>query len=186
MTTANLYGVSQFSHGHEYRFIFEEDVLRKKMHDGGLLPEEDCIDCGFPISGSNSSATSIIYLPDKLAAYNFLITPGCGPDSEDPTLEEIAEYIATVSDDYGSCTRQVAEDPGFDISELEWDDTPDGKKERVESMMAFFKEHGVTKCNGIPLDFDNPFYGISSEVRWNELCDLYDKCKVSSPDDEMI
>ncbi len=100
------YGVIQSYHGHEYVYIFDQEGLEKSgvyeeiqyWLDG---EESTCIDCGWPIGGSNSSSTYIIKLDNIDAIKNFLVSKGDGPDSEDPTLVEIAEYIHSVETSEG-------------------------------------------------------------------------------------
>ena len=101
------FGVTQMSHGHEYRWIYDGATLVEELN----LVSEDEIEkqsdseLFFPIGGSNCSATWILELDSDEKARSFLTDGGDGPDSEDPVLVDIAEYMLTISTDDGSCTQ---------------------------------------------------------------------------------
>ncbi len=116
MKTENrtLYFVSQTCHGHEYVWIFDDKGLKDcpKYEDIKNLPVDDstCEDILWPIGGSNSSSTCFIKLRDKEDAKNMLLAAPNGPDSDDPYLVDIAEYIRTIATDCGSCTQEFIDE----------------------------------------------------------------------------
>lgn len=158
-----IYGISQMHHGHEYRWIFTEEAVSKAVYNDNEVPGDDCKDCRWPIGGSNSSATWIKRLDGDEAIRKFLLAPGDGPDVEDPLLCDIGEYILTVADDCGSCTEEVAEKLGMDISKLEQFD--DASRHREEVLRLF----EAARKKGLDLDFENPFYGKDKNMRFSEL-----------------
>jgi hypothetical protein len=164
------YGVSQSFHGHEYRYIFDEDTLSENIYDGNPVPDEDCTDCHFPIGGSNSSATWIKYLPDDASIKAFLTAPGDGPDLEDPTLVDIGEYLLTVSGEDGACTDSFIQAFGLSYAQLEQSDDSQNHKSRVKNMFRLLQAQGYDT-----LDYSNPFYGDNRDMRFSELCDLCDQ-----------
>ena len=97
-----LYAVSQSHCGHEYVWIFDEKGLSEncpnfdRFKETLAKGEEIWEDILWPMGGSNSSATCIEKLADLEAARIFLTRACDGPDFEDPTLIDIAEYIRTV------------------------------------------------------------------------------------------
>lgn len=161
------YGVSQSCHGHEYRYIFDEDTLSKHIYDGNPVPDEDCTDCLFPIGGSNSSATFIQYLPDDDSIKAFLTAPGDGPDSDDPMLVDIGEYLLTVDNDEGACTDVFVQKFGLTYQGLEQFDDAYCHKENVRKMAEFLKKQGYNE-----FDHDNPFYGRNRDMQYSKLCEL--------------
>ena len=164
------YGVNQSCHGHEYRWIFSEDVLQKQMYQNASVPDDDCIDCGFPIGGSNSSATFIKYLPTEKDIKDFLTETALGPDSEDPMLCDIGEYLLTVDTDYDSCTDIFLKKFGLTQPNLEQIDDAHAHRANTLSMFHDLMVAGIHK-----LDFKNPFYGRQSDMRYSELCALHDQ-----------
>ena len=169
------FGVTQFNHGHEYRWIYTDKVLIKNIYHSGILPEYptvDCIDCGFPIGGSNSSATWIQPLEYE-EVKDFLTAAGEGPDFEDPELVDLGEYMLTVEDKdvyYGSVTSKFIEEFGLNPRKLEQFDDDQHRKAGVEFMAGQLKKAGYKE-----FDYSNPFYGKNRNMRFSELCDLYVK-----------
>ena len=160
-------GVSQSCHGHEYRYIFDEDTLSKNIYNGGAVPDEDCNDCLYPIGGSNSSATFIQYLPDDDSIKAFLTGTADGPDSEDPTLVDIGEYILSVANDSDDCTDVFMQRFNLSYSALEQFDDSNYHRANVEKMARFLQSKNYTD-----FDWNNPFYGKNRGMRYSELCDL--------------
>ena len=142
------YGVSQSCHGHEYRYIFDKDVLSENIYDGGAVPDEDVVDCYFPIGGSNSSATFITYLPDD---------------------DSIKAFLLSVFDDDNSCTDMFVQKFKLSYEELEQYDDLYGHKKHVEDMFKLLQTYGYDG-----LDYSDPFYGENRNMSFNELCELYD------------
>lgn len=166
---ANIYyGVSQFIYGHKYRWIYEESVLQNMIYNGKPVPASDCIDCYFPFGGCNSSATFIRRLDTDDEIKAFLVAPGTGPDTDDPTLFDIGEYLLTVSDDYDSCTDQFMQKFGLSYDELKQTDDIEHRKQLVEDMF-----NDLQKAGYAGLDYTDPFYGENRNMRFSELCLLH-------------
>ena len=164
-----IYGVEQSNHGHLYRWIFTEEGLLKWNVEPFHNEVEDIL---FPIGGSNSSATYMVKLDTEEQVKEFLLSD-YDTDYDDPMLVDIAEGIITIDtdDDYhGSITSEYVK--LFDIPE---------DKLTIENSLIFhtqmlideIKKHDVDKCSGI--DYNNPFYGDSSDMRLSELEEIHDK-----------
>lgn len=187
------YGVSQSRYGHEYRWIFTEEEMisqiGKELFDnlsntyGSLEKENWWVDILFPMGGSNSSATEITYLKDDEAIKAFLTAPALGPDLEDPMLIDIAEYLLTIDVDCGSCTQQFLDKFGLNMRDLEQDDDQYNHRKESERMIAELLSSGNTYDDVI--DRDNPFYGDSSDLRFNELCDIYEEYLKTKEEQEL-
>lgn len=118
MKYRNMYAVSQCHCGHEYCWIFDEATVEKNV---GKVPESGerfCEDILWPMGGSNSSATFIRKLESLDEAYGFLVNECDGPDLEDPTLVDIAEYLRTIEIDEGSITQKVLDHFGLKAQDL--------------------------------------------------------------------
>ena len=164
----NYYGVSQLNHGHEYRWIYEESVLSKNIYDNNSVPNEDNLDCSFPIGGSNSSSTWIKKLNDLSEIKDFLTAPAEGPDSEDPMLIDIAEYLLTISTEDNSCTEQFLKQLNLTTDNLE--QTDDKYKHKENAIKIFNYLNSINYPN---FDHNNPFYGNNKDMTYSELCDIY-------------
>lgn len=165
----NYYGVSQSVHGHEYRWIYDEDTLKDKMYDGKPVPADDCIDCRFPIGGSNSSATFIKRLANEDEIKAFLTAPAEGPDLQDPMLVDIGEYMMSIAENHDSCTDVFMKKFGLSYTALEKTDDCYGREQKVRDMFAKLQAVGY-----IGLDYANPFYGQDKDMRYSELCRIYE------------
>lgn len=175
-------GLTQSYYGHEYRFIFPKEEAIK---EGCTVGEWD--DISFPMGGSNASSTFTEELRDEDSIREFLTREAYGPDLEDPLLIDIAEYRMSIGLDNG-CAGEFLEKFGLTARELEQDDDMLRRKDRCQNMMAEMKpyaelvdeimstmqfdmcefERPVDK-----IDFENPFYGDGSDLRFSELEDIY-------------
>lgn len=185
MNQANTYyGITQSHCGHEYRWIFTkekvmlqlgEEFFQELIEDygpiGGDIRNTWDIDVEFPIGGSNSSATYFQLLNNDEEAKYFLCKPALGPDVEDPTLVDIAEYLLTVDTNYDSCTQEFIDKFGLNLSDLEQYDDEDHHREKAEQMIATLLS--TDQFDDI-IDRENPFYGFSSDLRFSTLCDMYE------------
>lgn len=163
------YGVSQSSYGHEYRWIFDEETLKKKLEtDDVLSMSGEWV--GFPFGGSNSSSTWIQQLSDIKEIENFLVAEGDGPDSSDPMLVDIAEYLVSVDTDCDSCTQKFLDILGFKKDEMFYSDDVYGHYASAKSMIEELKNTGYEE-----FDYDDPFYGENRGMTYSELCDLYNR-----------
>ena len=155
------YGVEQSHCGHEYRFVFEKEEVERIVDHIALGEYTDYF---WPMGGSNSSATCITELNGREEIKAFLTAPNEGPDVEDPMLVDLAEYILTIDTEEG-CAQKFLDKFGLTAKELE---QYDSRYDECESMIAELKD--LTD----EIDFENPFYGDSREMRYSELCDLYE------------
>lgn len=184
--TEKYYGVSQSFHGHEYRWIFTKEEIISQIGEDvwnnitqgedyyGLPKESPYLeDVGFPVGGSNSSATLIETLSNDDEVKEFLTRPADGPDVDDPMLVDIAEYLMTVDVDCASCTQEFLDKFGFTMKELEQLDDRFHHGSESERMIAELLSSG-NEYDGI-IDRDSPFYGFSSDMRFSELCEIYEK-----------
>ena len=166
----SYFGVSQMNHGHEYRWIYDGETLVKELD---LLSEDEILEQSdsvlyFPIGGSNCSATWIEELDTDEKARSFLVSSGDGPDSADPMLVDIAEYLLTISVEDGSCTQKFLDK--FGLEAYTACDDGYGTMEKSKKMIEALKEAGYEE-----FDYDDPFYGENRDMTFRELCDLYKK-----------
>ena len=177
---SKYYGVVQSHCGHEYRWIYEELAVKHAVDMYENIPENETLDIRWPMGGSNSSATVFYPIETDEDARSFLTAPGEGPDLEDPMLVDLAEYLVTVEADEG-CTGEFLERLGLSAEALTQYDDEFGRCENSARMIAkmaryesFLHRLGMEfeDCEGV--DFDNPFYGDSREMRYSELCELYE------------
>lgn len=161
--TICVYGVEQSSHGHNYRWIFDKQTLLENGIDLTGVEEGLWDDIGFPIGGSNSSATYIVELHSKEEAEKFLMADYY-TDYDDPQLVEIAEGICTIDSGDSSITQQFT-----DIS------LPITKNNRylgqAYNMIRDLQEKNID-CG---IDYNSPFYGSSKDMRLSELEDLWEE-----------
>lgn len=169
----NYYGVSQSCHGHEYRWIFDEQTLINNGVDFSTFEDGEYVDILYPIGGSNSSATCFQKLADDEEIESFLKGEADGPDVSDPMLVDIAEYLLTVDTDYDSCTQEFLDKFNLKKEDLSQYDDYYHHRSESERMIAEIATDKDLIDNEI--DFDDPFYGRSREMRYSELCDLYDQ-----------
>lgn len=178
--TTRYYGVEQSCHGHVYRWIFDEETVSREMFGGGNVPSDICLDTCWPIGGSNSSSTWVMLLDGENEIAGFLSgTPGC--EHEDPALCDIAEFYKTVDCDRGSCTAYWLQKLGLTEEECETEDDSEGHRKKAEKMIDALKtfESSVNhlrypKYDDLYfLDYRNPFYGLSRDMRFSELEELY-------------
>lgn len=174
------YGVEQSCHGHVYRWIFDEETVSREMLSGGNVPSNICLDMCWPIGGSNSSSTWVMLLDGDNEIGGFLSgTPGC--EYEDPTLCDIAEFYKTVDTGRGSCTSYWLQKFGLTEKECETDDDAESHRKKAEEMieaLAAFESNvnhlRYSKYDDLYLiDYKNPFYGLSRDMRFSELEELY-------------
>ena len=160
-----IYGVSQSFHGHEYKYLFDAETLKKEL---GYVPEDGaCEDIRFPIGGSNSSATFFEELKNDDEIKGFLTT--CGePDYEDPQLVDIAEYLMTISTEEPSCTAKYLDKFGLKAQDLEQYDDCYKRGEKIEKMAKELKKYDTE------FDCDNPFYGDNRNMTYGEFCEFYE------------
>ena len=162
---SEIYGVQQSVYGHAYRYIYTGDILVSK---GIFLPAKInaiCEDIGFPNGGSNSGSTSIEKLESLDEVKNFLLAD-FETDLADPQLIDIAEGICTIQTGYNSITSQFIELLHIPQSELTKDNALLAESEKmIQELKSSDTDYDI--------DFDNPFYGTSRNMRFSELCELY-------------
>lgn len=165
-----IYGVSQFCYGHEHKWIFTEEEIKRQT--GRTIEDHDWLDIHFPIGGSNSSATSFEKLDNDEDVRGFLTAKAEGPDLEDPELVDIAEYYLTVDTDYGSCTQEYLDRLGLKKEELMQEDDVHEHYANAERMINELKDMGYAGFSEI-----NPFYGEHKDMRYSDLEALYQAYK---------
>jgi len=127
---SKYYGFLQSNHGADHVFVFTEDQLQELFdYYGGDMdelptdPEETTEIDGFPMGGSNSSASIVTLLETKEDVLSFLQEPALGPDLEDPMLVDMAEYYFGIDNGNWGCGNGLAakmlEDAGFDVEKVE-------------------------------------------------------------------
>ena len=163
------YGVVQTHYGVDYRWIFDEETLSKEVYAGDSVPDEDEIDY-FPIGGSNSGPSRIVKLDSDEEIKAFLTAPAEGPDYDDPALGDIGDYYLSVENDCDSCTDKFVKKFNLTYEGLQQFDDIDEHYANVERMAKFLK-----KINYPDFDYDDPFSGKNREMRYSELCDIYEK-----------
>lgn len=165
----HYYGVEQTHYGVGYRWIFDEETLSKEVYDGDSVPDEDEIDY-FPIGGSNSGPSKIVKLDSDEEIKAFLTAPALGPDYDDPALGDIGDYYLSVENDCNSCTDKFVKKFNLTYEGLQQFDDIDEHYANVERMAKFLK-----KINYPDFNYDDPFSGKNREMRYSELCDIYEK-----------
>lgn len=166
---STYYGVSQSFHGHEYRWIFTKEEIERNI---GAFEDNDYRDIGYPIGGSNSSATYFLPLENDEQILAFMTGEAEGPDLEDPMLVDIAEYIMTVDTDCGSCTQEFFEKFGLKREDLEQFDDCYSHRFNSEKILEELIRSGMYDDK---IDRNSPFYGFSADMRYSELCDMYEE-----------
>lgn len=169
------YGVEQFHYGGEYRWIYDEETLAKEAYIGPV-PDEGEHDF-FPIEGSNASSSKIKRLNSDEEIKAFLTAPALGPDNDDPTLGDIGDYFLSVQNDRGSCTDKFVKKFNLTYEELHQLDDIDKHFTNAEKMFKFLK-----KINYPGFDNDDPFPGKNYNMRYSELCDIYEQEKEKHPE----
>lgn len=160
-----IYGVEQSCHGHNHRWIFDEKTLKAQGIDLSKVKDDIYEDIGFPIGGSNSSATYIIEMDSIDKIKGFLLSEYC-TDLEDPMLVDIAEGICTIEVGDDSITRQYMEMLQIPENLMTREN---GYFAEAKNMIQDLQKQGV-ECK---LDFENPFYGTSKDMRLSELRELH-------------
>ena len=168
-----IYGVEQSNHGHCYRWIFtKEAILEQTDLTEEELDDEPYIDDRWPIGGSNSSATFIQKLNTEEEVKEFFFSD-YDTDLDDPMLIDIAEGIVTIDTDdgyYDSITSEFVKLFNIPNDELTWENP---LYQPTLDMIRAIEEKDTSKCSGI--DYENPFYGKSEDMRLSEVYDLYDE-----------
>lgn len=159
------YGIEQANHGHWYRWIFDEDTIKNEL---GYIPE-DGLDIGWPIGGSNSSATWIMQINNDDEVLEWLTMPS-EPDLEDPTLVDIGEHLMTIATDEG-CAQMFLNKLGMKADDLAQYDDCYGRRNEIEQKVKELREMNVD------FDCNNPFYGNNRGMRYSEFCEMYDQIK---------
>lgn len=175
---SDIYGVEQSCHGHAYRFIYTGNKL--KFYCGDSLPlkgENFCEDIKFPIGGSNSSATFITKLESMDEIKDFLLADYT-TTYDDPQLVDIAEGLCTIETDniYGSVTDEIVKVLHIPESELTKDNV---LYKQAKRMIVDIKEKeqllSDSNTGASKIDYSNPFYGSSRNMRFSELEHLHEE-----------
>ena len=159
-------GAIQASHGHDYLFLFTMEEVKKKFEENEIeldyIPKSEnengaCYDILWPMGGSNSSATTLYYLEGKKAAKDFL-TRGCwGPDSEDPMLIDLAEYVWSIETDEGHA-KEILDEYGIN---------PEDYTQYDERVKELEEKYGLTT--------DDLYSDKWSDVRYSEVEEMIEE-----------
>ena len=167
-----VYGVMQTHYGHEYRWLFTGEEIQRQMSARGrqLTLEDETWVSFWPFGGSNSSDAVITRLDSDDKIKNFL-TERADSELDDPTLCDIAEFYVTVDVEDGSCTQEYLDKFGLTLKELEQTDDKFDRRQNSEKMISDLKA-----CGYEDFDYEKPFYGDNSDMRYSELCSLWEQC----------
>ena len=164
---SDIYGVEQSVHGHNYRFIYTGTDLRGFINLPVIIKGHDFYeDIRFPFGGSNCSSTRITALESLDDVKDFLLAD-YKTDLADPQLIDIAEGICTIQTGYNSITSQFIELLHIPQSELTKDNALLAESEKmIQELKSSDTDYDI--------DFDNPFYGTSRNMRFSDLTALYE------------
>lgn len=167
-----VYGVMQTHYGHEYRWLFTGEEIQRQMSARGrqLTLDDETWVSFWPFGGSNSSDAVITRLDSDDKIKNFL-TERADSELDDPTLCDIAEFYVTVDVEDGSCTQEYLDKFGLTLKELEQTDDKFDRRQNSEKMISDLKA-----CGYEDFDYEKPFYGNNSDMRYSELCSLWEQC----------
>ncbi len=179
-------GLSQYLHGAEKRFLIKEDILNQEMFNGEGIPEETGVyDMLYPIGGSNSSGTEITELFETTDDILSFLTGDCEPDLEDPELVDLAECYLELPEDglyCDSCTDKILKVLKVDKEDLiESVNSP--KYEEAKAIIGELQSR--EEDLGGMIDLENPWYGNSRDVRFNDLTDTYEAFKKENDGPEL-
>ena len=164
-----IFGVSQIEKNIEYRWLFkEQQILSALGIKCGSLAEEADMDCDFPIhSNGYTSSTYFVELDGYDAIYDYLMKKADGPDSEDPTLSKIGNYILIVNTDYESITKEYLDMFCIDTKDpalMQYDT----RKFEILKKAEIMKKKGFDR-----FDYENPFDGQNSNMTYSQFCVLF-------------
>ena len=126
----NYYIAIQSCHGADHVFLFTEEEINEEFEryniNKSFIPQNDenaVNDILWPMGGSNSSATSIVKVeggsPFTANAIVSVFENSCiGPDLEDPTLIDMAEYNYTLNTTEG-CMADFLKENHLDKEKIE-------------------------------------------------------------------
>lgn len=163
------YGLSQYLHGAEHRFIYSEDKLKELLLKEEIISrldseilELDGEDIGFPFGGSNSSATWFSQITNTKEAEEFLSAEAV-TEYEDPMLCDVAEYYLRIeTEDKDLSTLEVLNALGKTVED--YDKAHCEEYLKAEGFIAQLGNSGYQD-----FDYENPFYGKDSDMRMSEL-----------------
>lgn len=180
--TMTWYGVEQSKYGHCHQWIFDEETISREMYDGEPVIDGDCMDVSWPLAGSNSCSTSIVKMESPKEIEDFLLgTSMC--EYDDPSLCDIAEYYKTVECDHESWTQFWLNKLNLTRKMCEQCDDAEEHFSRAKEMIDVLENVKDRHQNDsdqkwddlYKVDYDNPWYGQSYDLRFSELQDLYRK-----------
>lgn len=166
---SDIYGVEQSVYGHNYRFIYTGTDLRSCINLPPLTKNDKFYeDIGFPFGSNNCSSTRIVKLESLEEVKDFLLAD-YKTDYEDPRLIDIAEGICTIDANLGnlSITNKFVTLLHIPQNEL----TKDNALLAPAKQMIQELQNADTDYE---IDFNNPFYGTSKDMRFSDLTALYE------------
>ncbi len=174
-----IVGVAQAHCGHFYKWLFTKNAIADQFDENDIeLEIEDGLveDILWPMGGSNSSATSFTLFESDEDVKKYLTTPEL-IDYEDPMLIDIGEYMCDpgVSGYDGDITFPYMEKLGLSYDDCCFREDCD-RYYTLVGIMALALEN----CSCMDFDFLNPFYGQNRDMRYSELCELYEQKTGSS------
>ena len=166
---SDIYGVEQSVHGHNHRFIYTGTDLRGCINLPFIIKGHDFYeDISFPFGGSNCSSTHLVKLESLNEVKDFLLAD-YKTDYNDPCLIDIAEGVCTIdtSLDNSSITNKVVILLHIPQNELTKDNV---LLAPAKQMLQELKDADTD----YEIDFNNPFYGTSRNMRFSDLTALYE------------
>lgn len=166
---SDIYGVEQSVHGHNYRFIYTGTDLRSCINLPPLTKNDKFYeDIGFPFGSNNCSSTHIVKLESLEEAKDFLLAD-YKTDYEDPRLIDIAEGICTID---ASLSNRSVTNKFVTLLQI-----PQNELTKYNALLAPAKQMIQELQNAdtdYEIDFNNPFYGTSKDMRFSDLTALYE------------
>ena len=166
---SDIYGVEQSIHGHNYRFIYTGTDLRGCINLPIIIKGHDFYeDIHFPFGGDNCSSTRVTTLESLDDVKDFLLA-GYKTDYDDPQLIDIAE---------GVCTIDVSlSNPSITDKFVRLLHIPQNELTKDNALLAPAKQmiqELQDADTDYEIDFNNPFYGTSKDMRFSDLTALYE------------
>lgn len=172
---SDIYGLQQSRHGHAYRFIYDGETLRQFDIALPAIGDDYSEDIGFPINSRNFGGPTHITKLESLDEVKAFLFADYETDYEDPRLIDIAEGACTIVTDNFISDLLVKQLPHIPENELTKDNAFELTKDNA--LLAPAKQMIQELQNAdtdYEIDFNNPFYGTSKDMRFSDLTALYE------------
>lgn len=172
---SDIYGLQQSRHGHAYRFIYDGETLRQFDIALPAIGDDYSEDIGFPINSRNFGGPTHITKLESLDEVKDFLFADYETDYEDPRLIDIAEGACTIVTDNFISDLLVKQLPHIPKNELTKDNAFELTKDNA--LLAPAKQMIQELQNAdtdYEIDFNNPFYGTSKDMRFSDLTALYE------------